>query len=215
MKGKKRTILLLWAGLLGLYGCGSPSSNSEVISETITEAETETEENKKADLETESGLVYESSMELQYAENFTVDYYEGGYTLLTTTMDNEKFLIVPEGRKAPEGLGEETVALQRPIKNIYLVASAAMDIFSELDGLDAITLSGQKEEGWYIEAAREAMAKGDILYAGKYDKPDYELIVSKNCTLEEWNGSSFLALYLGKKRKRKESWKSRQRFWQR
>lgn len=183
MKGKKRTILLLWAGLLGLYGCGSPSSNSEVISETITEAETETGENKKADLETESGLVYESSMELQYAENFTVDYYEGGYTLLTTTMDNERFLIVPEGRKAPEGLGEETVALQRPIKNIYLVASAAMDIFSELDGLDAITLSGQKEEGWYIEAAREAMAKGDILYAGKYDKPDYELIVSKNCTL--------------------------------
>lgn len=75
------------------------------------------------------------------------------------------------------------IVLQRPIENLYLVASAAMALFSELDALDTIRLSGQKEDGWYIEDAREAMARGDILYAGKYNKPDYELIVSENCTL--------------------------------
>jgi iron complex transport system substrate-binding protein len=92
-------------------------------------------------------------------------------------------LIVPEGKDTPDDLDSDILVLQRPIKDIYLVASGVMDMFSELDGLDAITFSGQKEENWYIENAREAMAKGDIIYAGKYNKPDYELIVSKGCSL--------------------------------
>ena len=38
-----------------------------------------------------------------------------------------------------------------------------MDIFTELDALDAIRFSGQKEDSWYIEEAREAMAKGLVI----------------------------------------------------
>ena len=128
-------------------------------------------------------LVYERSMELQYAENFTVDYYEGGYVLLTTTMDNTQLLVVPEDKEAPKNLDEKVKVLKRPVKDIYLVASSAMDMFSALEGLDTITFSGQKEDDWYIESAREEMRKGNILYAGKYNKPDYELIVSNHCTL--------------------------------
>ncbi|MCM1464756.1 MAG: ABC transporter substrate-binding protein [Bacteroidales bacterium] len=127
-------------------------------------------------------LVYESSMELQYAENFAVDYYEGGYRLLTVT-DGTKIWIVPEGKEAPKSLGETPVVLKRPIKNIYLVSSSVMDMFAGLNALDTVRLSGQKEENWYIEDARDAMARGDILYAGKYNQPDYELIVSENCSL--------------------------------
>lgn len=171
MKGRKKAIIicLLMTGLLGLGGCGSPSSDSETTSQ--------------AEVKGNSDLVYESSMELQYAKNFTVDYYEGGYTLLTTTMDGAKFLVVPEGKTIPKNLEEGIVVLKRPVKNLYLVASSVMDMFSALDGLEAIAFSGQEEESWYIEEAREAMARGDILYAGKYSKPDYELIVSKDCSL--------------------------------
>lgn len=122
-------------------------------------------------------------MALRYAENFSVDYYEGGYTVLTTVMDGKRFLLVPERAKTPKGLGQDVVVLQRPVKDIYLVASAVMDSFCELDGLSAIAFSGQKAEGWYIDDARKAMDAGDILYAGKYNKPDYELIVSKGCSL--------------------------------
>lgn len=163
-------------GLLGLCSCGSPSSDFEattVVESEVTDGIT-TEE---------AELVYEKSMELQYAENFSVDYYAGGYTLLTTRMDGNRFLVVPEGKEVPKGLGEEIAVIQRPVKNLYLVASSVMDMFRELDGLDAITLSGQKEDGWYIEEAREAMANGRMVYAGKYNKPDYELIVSENCSL--------------------------------
>lgn len=171
MKIRKKTIIaicLFLMGLLGLGGCGSPSSGY-----------TDNLSNSK----TKASLVYESSMELQYAENFTVDYYEGGFCMLTTIIDEQRFLIVPEDKDIPENLDEDIVVLQQPMKDIYLVASAVMDMFSELDGLDAITFSGQKEENWYVEEAKEAMANGDMLYAGKYSKPDYELLVSEGCSL--------------------------------
>lgn len=175
---------MLFTGLLGLWGCGSPASDSEAVIQEVQNQEKQTEISTEVVTHDESvGLVYESSMELQYAENFSVDYYQGGYTLLTTTMDGERLLIVPEEKKVPDGLEEDIAVLQRPIKDLYLVASSVMDMFSELDGLDAVTFSGQKEENWYVEAAREAMARGDIVYAGKYNKPDYELIVSGNCSL--------------------------------
>ncbi len=179
---RKKTIITIGMsliGLLGLLGCGSPSSNYAAISKEDIENIYMPDE----DGQTESGLVYEKSMELQYAENFTVDYYEGGYTMLTTTMDEERFLIVPEGKEIPKSLDEDIVVLKRPMKDIYLVATAVMDMFSALDGMEAITFSGQKEENWYIEDAKAAMANGDIIYAGKYNKPDYELLVSKGCTL--------------------------------
>lgn len=185
MNHKKKLLItgLLLTGLLWLYGCGSPSSdleereNVQAGTATVSEAVSKTQE------VTDTALVYESSMELSYAENFTVDYYQGGYVMLTTTMDKERFLIVPEGGEIPKDLGEDVAVLQRPVQDIYLVASSAMDMFDCLDGLDAIAFSGQKEDGWYIEAARKAMADGDIVYAGKYNKPDYELIVSKGCSL--------------------------------
>ena len=173
---RRKTIIaicLLLTGLLGLHGCGSPSSNYD------SKYSADNLQNK----ETEGSLVYESSMELQYAENFSVDYYKGGYTMLTTAMDGQRFLVVPEGKEIPENMQEDIVVLQRPMKDLYLVASAVMDMFRELDGLDAITFSGQKEENWYIEEAKEAMANGDMLYAGKYSKPDYELLVSEGCAL--------------------------------
>ena len=173
---RKKTIIamcLFLIGLLGLVGCGSPSSNNGNNIDT----------DYLQDNKTGSALVYESSMELQYAENFSVDYYEGGYTMLTTIMDGRRFLVVPEGKEIPKNVEEDIVVLQRPMQNLYLVASAVMDMFRELDGLDAIAFSGQKEENWYIEEAKEAMANGDMLYAGKYSKPDYELLVSEGCTL--------------------------------
>ncbi len=129
-----------------------------------------------------AGMAHTDSMELRYAENFSVDYYEGGYTLLSET-DGARILLVPEDGRAPDGIDEDIIVLRRPVENLYLAASAVMDMFDAIGAVDAVTLSGQEEDGWYIESARQAMAAGDMLYAGKYDKPDYELILSKKCPL--------------------------------
>lgn len=127
-------------------------------------------------------LTYSHSMELDFAEEFSVDYYEGGYALITIS-DDGRFLVVPEGEEAPADLPEDIVLLQQPIDNIYLVASAVMDMFVALDALDSVRFSALKPEGWYVPEAVSAMEAGDILYAGKYSAPDYEQIISENCGL--------------------------------
>lgn len=124
----------------------------------------------------------ERSMELLYAEQFSVDYYEGGYALITIK-EGGRFLVVPDGLSVPENLDADIAVIRKPLQNIYLVATSAMDLFCALDGTDAIGLSGTDASGWYVEKAREEMENGNILYAGKYSAPDYELILSKGCDL--------------------------------
>ena len=124
----------------------------------------------------------ERSMELLYAEQFSVDYYEGGYALITIK-EGGRFLVVPDGLPVPENLDADIAVIRKPLQNIYLVATSAMDLFCALDGTDAISLSGTDASGWYVEKAREEMENGNILYAGKYSAPDYELILSKGCDL--------------------------------
>ncbi len=129
-----------------------------------------------------SELTPQSTTELKYAKQFTIEDYENGLQLITIAQDRQ-YLLVPEGAQPPAGVPEEVTVLQQPIQNIYLTATAAMDLFRALDGLDAIRLSGTKESGWYLPEARQAMEAGDILYAGKYSAPDYELILAQKCGL--------------------------------
>jgi len=127
-------------------------------------------------------LTYESSLELQYATEFSVDYYTNGAALICTA-DDSRFLVLPDGEEAPDDLDEDIVELTAPLSDIYLAGTAVMDMFRAMDGIDAISLSSQEADSWYIEAAREAMEEGKIEYAGKYSAPDYEKILSSGCRL--------------------------------
>ncbi len=164
---------------------GAEDTRAQEADAEDTQAQEGDAEDTRAREESAEGvadLSYEGSLDLQYAQNFSVDYYEGGYALLTE-MDGTKILSVPEGGSVPKGLGDDVIVVRRPVRDLYLVASAVMDMFDALDAVSAISLSGQEADGWYIDAAREAMEKGEMAYAGKYSQPDYELIVSKGCSL--------------------------------
>ena len=123
-----------------------------------------------------------ASMELHYADQFSVDYYDGGYKLISIK-DGGSYLVVPEGSEPPSGLSEEIVVLRQPLDHVYLVATSAMDFICGIESLDKIALSGTEASGWYIKEAREAMEAGDIAYAGKYSAPDYERILAAGCDL--------------------------------
>ena len=129
-----------------------------------------------------NGWMPTKTMELTYAKQFSVDYYEGGFKLITLA-DKGRFLVVPEGKDLPKGISRDITPIYQPVKNIYLAATSAMCLFDAMDRLDAIKLSGTKEDGWYIENAKKAMQNGDIIYAGKYSEPDYELILDNACPL--------------------------------
>ena len=134
------------------------------------------------DTDISSELEYEDSMELLYAEKFSVDYYTGGFALITIS-SSERYLVVPEGESSPEDLEKDITVLYQPLDRIYLVASAVMDMFISMDSLDVIRVTGTKAEGWYLEEARQAVESGDILYAGNYSAPDYEQILAEGCDL--------------------------------
>ncbi len=129
-----------------------------------------------------TGLTYESTMPLRYAHEFAVDYFEGGYKLLSIG-DGNRYLVVPEGGEAPEGLDAGIRVIRQPLTNVYLAATAAMALFDAVDALDVIKLSSLQASGWYIDNAVAAMERGDMLFAGKYSEPDYELMVSSGCDL--------------------------------
>ena len=185
MRGRKNiTIIscLFLMGLLWLTGCGSPSSDS--TENSMVESADQIEAVDWKDMKPVG------SMELLYAENFSVDYYEGGFKLLET-MDGTQILVVPEDKEIPQNVDEDTIVLKQPVQNMYLVSSAVMDIFSKLDAIDTLRFSSQTEDNWYVDDAKQAMEDGCLIYAGKYSKPDYELIVSEGCSLAIENSMIF------------------------
>ena len=128
------------------------------------------------------GLIWESSMEPEYATQFAVDYYQGGYALMEVIGDC-RYLVVPEGKEVPEGLDESIKVLQQPLDTIYLQATSAMALFDRIDGLGSIRLVGTRKDGWYVENAVKAMEEGRMLFSGSYSQPDYELMVEEGCDL--------------------------------
>lgn len=129
-----------------------------------------------------SGLTFESELDLKRATEFSVYHYEDGYDLIDIH-DHQRFLLVPEDGKAPEGLDDDIIVLQKPVDRIYLAATASMAMFVSMDALDHIRMSSVKKEGWTFDEPKEAMERGDIIYAGKYSEPDYETMLDEQCDL--------------------------------
>lgn len=128
------------------------------------------------------GLQFIERTELLYADRFTIDRYQDGYSMISVA-DGSKYLILPEGKEVPDNLDKNIKIINRPVENVYLAATAAMGLFDAVGCGNAVKFSGTKSEDWYIEYAKNAMEKGDMLYAGKYREPDYELLMSNKCKL--------------------------------
>lgn len=126
-------------------------------------------------------LEHEGSVLLSYASKFSIDKY-GDYELITIA-DGGRFLLIPEKKSVPGDIPDDIVVLKMPLDMTYLVSSSVMDFIVKLDVMDNIKLSGVKQSDWFIDEAVDRMEKGQLLYAGKYGSPDYELITSTGCNL--------------------------------
>lgn len=113
------------------------------------------------------------------ASCFAIYRYDNGASLVTTN-DGAAYLIADE---APAGLDPGIVAIPREPERVYMAASAVMCFWEAMERMDEIRFSALEADGWTVEAARDAMERGEILYAGKYREPDYELLLSGRCDL--------------------------------
>ncbi len=124
-------------------------------------------------------LTLTGSLELEYAKEFSVDFYEDNdknrYNYITIgSGDLEQSFLQSCSDKASQ---YETIKTDKT----YLVSTSVMDLITSIGALDSIRLSGTKKEDWSVEEAKKAMESGDLLYAGKYSAPDYELLLSEGC----------------------------------
>ena len=120
------------------------------------------------------------SMELKYAEQFSVDYCEDGCSVVD--IDGAKYLIVPEDVSVPDDTSGMTV-IKQPVENIYVAATSSMDLFDSIGGLERVTMTSTNADSWSLPVIRDAVSSGDIEYIGKYSSPDYETLVAEKCGL--------------------------------
>ena len=142
---------------------------------------------KTAETDRPEGPAWSSLSEIgrtpvRYATEFSITKLSDGYELITVPATG-KLLLVPEGMGKPVGLPDDVIVLYRPVDRIYLAATSAMDFFRALDGVASVRFSGTKADGWAIDEAKDAMERGDMLFAGKYNAPDYELLLKERCDL--------------------------------
>lgn len=158
--GRKKLHLTVWLLILALLlsGCGSSAAPDSAVAAEII-----------------------GHMELVYADQFAVDRYSDGTSLITIA-GTDRFLLLPSGAEIPEH-DTDAVILRQPLGNIYLAASSAMDLFLQLDALDRIRMTSTTEVNWALPEVVSAMEDGSLLYAGKYSAPDFELVLSQNCAL--------------------------------
>ncbi len=140
-----------------------------------------TDPKKVDDALRDSGLTRTGEKVLRYAEGFRILEY-GDYRYITIRNSGD-YLLVPEKETVPDDLPGEVMVIQKPLDRVYLVSTSAMDPVVKCGALDRIRLSGTGENDWFIEEASEEMQKKNILYAGKYRAPDYELILKEGCDL--------------------------------
>jgi iron complex transport system substrate-binding protein len=122
------------------------------------------------------------------AESFALYRYENGDSAVVTG-DGTAYLITSDpdrAKKAAASASEQDRAptvLPRSPERVYLAATAVMSFFDALDALPAVRFSALESDGWTIENARARMEDGEMVYAGRYREPDYELLLSGRCDL--------------------------------
>ena len=116
-------------------------------------------------------------MALQYAEQFSVTYLEGGYAQITIA-DGQAFLLVPEGKDVPADISGMTI-LRQPLEHYYVAASSAVDLFDGIGALDQVQMVSTKD--WSLQNVQNALDSGKMQYVGKYSAPDYEQLLANGC----------------------------------
>ena len=187
------TTLLLCLWIIG--GCASNASSpaqtesrvtsSEIASPERTDSQTssfEAADSAVTDSHVSSWAAMEPTghMPLDYATEFSVDYYDG--FALITIGGTDRYLFIPENVKTPADLDTDIIPIRKP-DTIYLAASAGMDYFRVLKALDTVRMTSTQAVNWSLPEVVQALESEKMLYAGKYSAPDYELLLREGIDL--------------------------------
>ncbi len=176
-----KTGFLLFTICIMLIGCGTAAKEAAQSGEKQKAHHLETTTAQGPDW---TKMQPVGQMNLLYADQFSVDYYENDYALITIgDQDQMQYLVIPKGQPVPENLDTAIVCVQKGCSQIYMASSTVMDFFRELDALDHIGMTSTKSSDWSIPEVKELIENEKILYVGKYSAPDYELLTCEGAEL--------------------------------
>lgn len=186
LKRIKKACLFLFLCLMFCACTGQGQLDDGNREQTVTLEQKETEMKKGNEGAKNAPLSFaemkwEEGLALSHANQFFVEKFEDYY--LITIVASDRFLLIPEGKTIPEEIPADVIILQKPIKRAYLASSSVFDLIRQADALDHLRLSGTKKEDLCILPVAEKMDEGKILFAGKYSKPDFELLLQEGCDL--------------------------------
>ncbi len=127
-------------------------------------------------------VAYDHSMELTYADQFTIDYYGEDYEVLTIE-GTGTYLIVEEDAECPKQVPDDVIVLQKPFEHIYMAATSAMDFYRAIGQLSEVEMTSTGYEKWSIPEVWDAMDAEEMFYIGKYSAPDFEAMLECECDL--------------------------------
>lgn len=119
--------------------------------------------------------VVTEKLDLEAAKNFAVDRLEGGYSLITV-QNGGRFLLIPAGMDAPDGLDADIMLLYMPLDNLFVASTSTVALMDEIGALSAVTQTTYDVEDWYLPSVKQAVQDGQIAYIGYYKQPDFERI---------------------------------------
>lgn len=126
------------------------------------------------------------SMELKYADQFHVDYYEDGISVVTVE-DGLRYLVTEDADALPDWLPEDEVSgmtvIAAPAHAVYNAASSAMDLIDAAGGLDSVIMTSTQAGDWGIDKIKKLVESDAIRYIGKYRAPDYEALLEGDVDL--------------------------------
>ena len=126
------------------------------------------------------------SMELKYADQFHVDYYDDGISVVTVE-DGLRYLVTEDADTLPEWLPPEDTegmaVITAPVHSVYNAASSAMDLIDAAGGLDSVSMTSTQAGDWSIEKIKKLVESDTIHYIGKYRAPDYEALIEGDVDL--------------------------------
>lgn len=175
------SLILALALLLSLAACGGKNAAENTDQEPVQDEAGSAPAGDDAQQTGEDfngKLVSEGFMPLDYAENFSIELYQGGYR--TITVDGYgSFLVVPEGMSVPQELAEDVAVLCMPIDRVYSASTGMTSLIAAMGALDHVKLVSTAAESWYLTDVAEKMNEGAIGYSGKYSEPDYEQMTAQ------------------------------------
>lgn len=120
------------------------------------------------------------SLPVYFSESFKVDYLDNGCKLVTDG-ENQRLLLVPEGKTAPQNIKYDRM-ISIPLKNVMAASSTQVGPLIKLGVFSSLKAVTTDVDGWKNAEIKNAITDGRVKFVGGdgMGEPDYELVKAIN-----------------------------------